>query len=201
MERHLLPHSLLNIEKADGIIEFSTDHLAFDPSLILGYPHPPGSNYFYVDNLFEIQAGCKIFYSTEAENNPQIIRQSLVDLHKARRELAKYPPAATLYRYWQLEVAKCERSVTQFYQGRKLIKSLRIVSMVDRSRHLIVVREPFAEGYKPKVMGFVVRITGFESDQIDEQATDRFHKKAKEELGYDWENIIREQRINSHSPA
>lgn len=179
----------LNLNKADGIVSFNTEVLADDPCLIVGFPYPPGRDFFYVDDVLQIKAGCRIFYGTEAERNPQYIQKDLTELLRARKELAKYLPGTKLYNDWAQEVNRLSESVIAFSQGQKRVKSLRTVRYVDPKRKLIVVKDDFIAGFKPRVMSHVVRVVGFKDDQVNEVITDKIHKVAKELYGgYDWES-------------
>lgn len=178
-----------SITKRDGITDFNIDTLARDPSIIVGYPYPPGDSFFYVDDTLDIRPGDLIMYSTEAENDPNLIKNSCAELHKARREQQKYEPGSQLHQVWQTEINRHQLEVMKFYQGRKKVKSQRQVASVDKARGLIVVTEPFKFGYKPKILGAVARVVGFAQETIDEVATDRMHKLGKKIYGSDdWQS-------------
>lgn len=180
---------LFNIAVGDGITEYNEEDLARDPSLIVGYPYPPGESSFYVDAVQQIRAGCRIFYSTTAENDPVQIARESAELYRARKEVQAHHPDSKAFAYWQGEIERLQASLAAYHQGRKRIKSVRQVVYVDPARNLIVVNAAFKHGYKPRVMGSVVRIVGETEDLINEVATDILHKEAKKRYGtYDWES-------------
>ena len=184
--------SLLNIDRADGIVEYPDEQLARDPSTIIGYPAPPGKHFFYVNELNQIAAGSQIFYSTEGETDPATVKVEMAQLFKAQKERNKYPEGSSLRALWDADVARLGNSLVTFWQGHRRIKSLRTVASVDKATGLVVVTEPFLEGYKPRVLGAVVRVVSFEVDQIDEIRTDRFHKAMAKHYGStDWENDLK----------
>lgn len=184
-----MQQNLYNLSIADGITEYSEDELARDPSLIVGYPYPPGDSSFYVDDVLQIQVGNKIFYSTEAETDPAQIARESAELFRARAEVKALAPGSRAFNDRTADVARLEESLHLYHQKRKRIKSLRVVTYVDRVRNLIAVNESFKYGYKPRVMGSVVRVTGFVEEMINEVATDKLHKEAKKRYGsYDWES-------------
>lgn len=184
-----MTQKLYNLSIADGIVEYNEDELARDPSLIVGYPYPPGESSFYVDDVLQIAVGSKIFYSTEAENDPAQIARESAELFRARNKARECAPGSKAFDHWKSEIDRLEKSLHLYHQKRKRIKSVRTVTYVDKSRNLIAVNAPFKYGYKPRVMGSVVRITGFTEDMINEIATDKLHKEAKKRYGtYDWQS-------------
>ncbi|MEZ0371706.1 MAG: hypothetical protein ACAI44_21620 [Candidatus Sericytochromatia bacterium] len=131
--------SLLNIDRADGIVEYPDEQLARDPSTIIGYPAPPGERFFYVNELNQIGPGCQLFFSTEAETDPATVRVEMARLFEAQKQRAKYPEGSPLRATWEQEVAKLGESLVTFWQKRRRIKSIRTVASVDKQRNLIVV--------------------------------------------------------------
>lgn len=179
----------INIHKSEGIVDYSEDSLARDASLIVAHPYPPGDTFFYVDDPLQIKAGDKILYSTEAENNPAFFHDAASKLYRARIQQARLLPVAPQYQELADEIYRLTQMLVNYYQGRKRVKAERLVSYVDPARKLIAVDKPFTHGYKPRVMGSVVRILGFRQDSVDEPTTDKLHKEAKKRYGsYDWQS-------------
>lgn len=179
---------LVGIATADGVTHYNEDVLAEDPSVITADPYPPGDDFFYVDDIKQIKPGNRIFYSTTAENYPTFVNRDTALLHKARNERKKYHPESPLYAHFDEEVKRLEKSVMEYYQGRVRIKSIRTVAYVDPHRNLVRVTEGFKYGYKPRILGAVVRIVGFTDDMINEISTDRLEKGLKKHYGASWES-------------
>lgn len=188
MESTEKPRLPLNITKRDGIVDFDAASLARDVSIIVAWPYAPGDNTFYVDDTLQIEAGCKILYSTEAENNPAYFRESAVRLHKSRQILANLLPGSRAHAELQAEIYTLSQHLVDYYQGRKRVKAERIVTYVDPARRLIVVDESFKYGYKPRVFGTVTRITGFVQSSVDEPGSEALDKEARKLYGQDWES-------------
>lgn len=182
------PNPGFAITKRDGIIDVNEDSLARDVSIITAFPRPPGETFFHVDDILQITPGCKILFSTEAENNPAYFRQRSAELFKSRQILAKLHPGSPQYQQLSDEIFRISQHLVDYYQGRKRVKAERVVSYVDRNRQLIGVTEPFTYGYKPRVFGTVTRVLGFALNSVDEPGTDRLHKEAKKIYGNDWES-------------
>lgn len=188
----------ISITKADGFVDYKDDSLARDPSLIVAYPYPPSGCVFYVDDTLQIQAGEKILYSTEAENNPVWLTEASALLFRLRLERSRLLPSSPQAAALQADIDSVAQRVVDYHQGRKRVKAERVVAYVDPARKLIAVTEPFTHGYKPRVMGTVVRILGFVEDAVDEKTTDELHKKANKLYGsYDWES---EWKATGHFP-
>jgi len=185
---------LLGIEAADGIISYSIDHLASDPSIILGNP-APGGYFFYVDQLLQIKKGSRIIFSTEAEHDPANIKAEMAQLFQAQKQKAKYPVDSVLWMEWDARCNRLGDSVQKFYEGQRRIKSLRIVVHTEVKQRegetpiaLIAVNKPFSLGYKPRPLGAVLRVIGKETDLADEVKTDKFHKALRKHYGSDWQS-------------
>lgn len=177
------------LTKQDGIIEFDETRLSGDPSVVVPYPSPPGETFFHVDDLKGIRPGQKIQFVPECANDPAHIRRTLADLHLAHKQIKLFPSETNAYWDWAKQIQDLEKVCLNFYSGRYNARSERIVQMIDSSRNLIVVTQPFGHGYKPRIMGAVFRIDGFSENAIDEISTDRLHKKAKEIYGsHDWQS-------------
>ncbi len=184
---------LLNIDAADGIIRYSMEQLASDPSIILGNP-APGGYFFYVDQLLQIKVGSKIIFSTEAEHDPANVRAEMAQLFQAQKQRAKYPADSALWMDWDARCNRLGDSVQKFYEGQRRIKSLRIVIHTEIKQregqapiYLIAVNKPFSLGYKPRPLGAVLRVLGKETDLVDEIKTDRFHTALRKYYGSDWQ--------------
>lgn len=184
--------SLLNIDSADGIVSYSMEQLARDPSIIVGHPAPPGGHFFYVNELNQIQSGDQIFFSTEAENDPATVRKEMAELHQAQKQRSRFPQGTEMWKRWHAEVNRLGDALVEFWQGQRRIKSLRTVASVDHNRNLIAVTKPFELGYRPRVLGAVVRVVGFEEDKVDEVRSDKFHKAMQKHYGSnDWESDLK----------
>jgi hypothetical protein len=182
-----MSENLLNVEHSADVVPVSIDELARDPSTVVATPYPPGSSYFYVDDVKKIVPGCRILYLSQSENVPIAVQTLCKDLYQARREHLKYTPGE-IYQRWVDEILRLEDELAAWVEAGAYSKSWRRVSYVDPARKLIAVTEPFLDGHRPRILGYCVRITGKQNNFIDEPNTDKFHKIGKVLYGADWQS-------------
>lgn len=176
------------LHSADGIVHVPSRCLARDPSLVVGYPYPPGDDFLYVDDVLQIRPGDRIIYSTEAENDPAEIQRQSAQLHVARQQLRLAPKGTPMREHWATQTRNLMESLMDYQEGVKRIKSMRTVLSVDKAKNLIVVTESFKFSYKPRVLGGVCRVVGFIEDLVDEPGSDKLHKNLVNIYGTNWES-------------
>jgi len=100
----------------------------------------------------------------------------------------KYHPGSELYKMWKKDVNTHSHNIVNRLEGDRQFKSIRQVEWIDKSRNLIVFKDSFKYGYKPRVLGSCVRIIGFWSDYINEPASEKFQSEMKKKYGSNWES-------------
>lgn len=191
-ERSPLPSQDFNpnhVEMADGIVSYSMQQLACDPSVILGHP-APGERHFFVDQLHQIKPGCKIIFSTTAENDPATVRKEMADLFQAQKQRDLFTIDSPPWMDWDAKVQRLGMNIKDFIDGQRRIKSLRVVAHTNPDTGLIVVTQPFDYTHRPRPLGAVLRVLGTETDLADEVKTDRFHTALRKHYGSDWQSDL-----------